>query len=91
MLVVATRRPMRTMSPLAKIFASALLLAASASAATVSGRRETLTDDDGRFSFASIVSGSYTLDVRQAGFADLKQTVRVPRHILSTERDRPSR
>jgi hypothetical protein len=100
MLVVATRRPMRTMPPLTKIFASALLLAASASAATVSGRltdpqgkaiaqasirlgtpaaarRETLTDDDGRFSFASIVSGSYTLEARQAGFADLKQTVRV--------------
>src|SRR5450755_169306 len=100
MQVVATPTPMRTMPRLAKILASALLLAASASAAAISGRltdpqgkavaqasirlvtppdvrRETLTDDDGHFSFASIVSGSYTLDVRQAGFADLKQTVRV--------------
>jgi len=88
------------MSWLARILGSVVLLAASAAAATVSGRlsdpqgkavaqavvqlhspaaaaRETRTDDEGRFSFADMAPGNYTLEVRRAGFADLRQTLRV--------------
>ena len=88
------------MSCLVRVFGSAVLLVASAAAATVSGRlsdpqgkavaqsavrlrspaaaaQETRTDDGGQFSFAGIAPGSYTLEVRHAGFADLRQTVRV--------------
>jgi len=83
-----------------RIFVSAVLLAASAAAATISGRlsdpqgravaqtavrlrspdaaaQETRTDDEGRFSFAGMAPGNYTLELQCAGFADLRQTVRV--------------
>jgi hypothetical protein len=88
------------MSSLLRALAAAVLLLASAAAATVSGRlsdpqgkavahaavrlrppaaapQETRTDDEGQFSFANMAPGSYTLEAQHAGFADLRQTVRL--------------